>query len=61
MSPKTGRPPADGRTKDERITFRANSRDTEKIDYCCSKTGLSKSEVIRKGVDILYIQLKEKK
>lgn len=61
MSPRTGRPIKDGQRKEERITFRANEYDTEKIEFCSKKTGLSKSEVIRKGVDNLYCQLKNEK
>lgn len=60
MSPRTGRPPTDGDTKKERITFRANEQDSLKIEFCCAKTGLTKSEVIRKGVNILYNQIKNK-
>lgn len=61
MSPRTGRPIKDGQRKEERITFRATDKDSEKIEFCCRETGLSKSEVIRKGVDNLFEQLKKTK
>ena len=57
MSPRTGRPIKDGQRKEERITFRATEHDSSKIEFCCKETGLSKSEVIRLGVDNLYEQL----
>lgn len=42
------------------IHFRANKETVEKLDYVSEKTGMSKSEVIRKGIDNQYITLQEK-
>lgn len=61
LSPRTGRPFKDGKRKEDRITFRASEQDSSKIEFCCAETGLSKSEVIRKGVNNLYEQLKKGK
>lgn len=43
------------------IHFRANKETVEKLDYVSQKTGMSKSEVIRKGVDYQYGELTKKK
>lgn len=42
------------------IHFRANKETVEKLDYVSEKTGMSKSEVIRIGIDNQYNELKEK-
>lgn len=42
------------------IHFRANNETVEKLDYISEKTGMSKSEVIRKGIDSQYKVLQEK-
>lgn len=43
------------------VHFRANRETVEKLDYVSEKTGMSKSEVIRKGIDYQYEELKTKK
>ncbi len=55
MSPRTGRPTTD--PKNNWTGFRLSDNDIEKIDYCVSKTGYSKSEVVRYGIDKLYNEL----
>ncbi len=32
----------------------------QKLEKCCSKTGLSKADVIRKGIDLVYKEITEK-
>ncbi len=60
MSPVKGQ-----KVKDDPINklihFRANKETVEKLDYVSQKTGMSKSEVIRKGVDYQYGELTKKK
>lgn len=60
MSPVKGQ-----KVKDDPINklihFRANKETVEKLDYVSQKTGMSKSEVIRKGVDYQYDELTKKK
>ena len=41
------------------VHFRANKETRDKLDYVSEKTGKSKSEVIRKGIDIQYAELKK--
>lgn len=53
MSAKMGRPKTDN-PKDSTIRFRADDSIIEKLDSCCKMTGLSKSEVIRLGIEKVY-------
>lgn len=59
MSPRTGRPTDDPKTLSTRV--RLSEDDASKLEYCCEKTGLKKSEIIRKGIEEVYNKLKEKK
>lgn len=42
------------------IHLRVNNETIEKLDYVSAKTGKSKSEVIRNGIDLQYKKLKKK-
>lgn len=52
-----GRPTNDPKTLNTRI--RLSQVDTEKLEYCCKRTGKKKSEIIREGIDKVYIELKK--
>ena len=52
-----GRPTSDPKTLNTRI--RLSQIDTEKLEYCCKETGKKKSEIIREGIDKVYIELKK--
>lgn len=52
-----GRPTNDPKTLNTRI--RLSQTDTEKLEYCCNKTGRKKSEIIREGIDKVYTELKK--
>lgn len=61
MSPRTGRPTDDPKTK--RIEIRISVLDSIKLDYCCDTLKLSKAEVIREGINAVYqkaLELSEK-
>lgn len=58
MSPRTGRPTKDPKTKQMPIRF--SKTDIEKLEYCSKKTGKSQAEIVRIGVDKVYKELKEK-
>lgn len=58
MSPRTGRPTNDPKTKQMPIRF--SESDVAKLEYCSSKTGKSQAEIVRMGVDKVYRELKEK-
>lgn len=56
MSPK-GRPTDDPKVLNTRI--RLSQEDVDMLDYCVKKTGLTKSEIIRKGIKEVYNKLKK--
>lgn len=53
MSPRTGRPPKDEK-KDTRLQIRVDQSLLEKLDYCTEKTGKTRSEIVREGVEIVF-------
>ena len=59
MTPRTGRPTQE--RKGNRESFRFSDNDMEKIQYCMQATGMSKTDVIRKGVDLVYKEITNKK
>lgn len=49
-------------TKNNQYRLRMTDRELEKLEYCSKLTGLTKADVIRKGIDKVYdeVVLKEK-
>lgn len=60
MSPRNGRPPSDN-PKTNRKSYRLSDDDMEKLKICVSKTGMTETNVIRKGIDLVYKEVTEKK
>lgn len=59
MSPAYGRPPSkDPKRNDTRI--RLTDNEAEKLDFCARKTGMTKADVIRKGIDMVYAEVTKK-
>lgn len=58
MSPKLGSHYREN-PKDKLIQVRTDSETLEKLDYVSKNTGLSKSEVVRKGIEIQYEETKK--
>lgn len=56
MSPKTGRPTSDPKRNETRI--RLSDEELRKLNVCCEKTGMSKADVIRSGIDKVYEEVK---
>ena len=52
-----GRPTEDPKVLSTRI--RLSENDIVKLEYCTKKTGKKKSEIIREGIDKVYIDLKK--
>lgn len=50
---KLGRPKSNN-PRGERIGIRLTKEELEMLDYCCTKLQISKTEVIKKGVKIVY-------
>lgn len=59
MSPAHGRPPSkDPKRNDTRI--RLTDSEAQKLDYCSKMTGMTKADVIRKGIDMVYAEVTKK-
>ena len=58
MTPRTGRPTTD--RKGNWTGFRLSDKDIEKLDYCAKETGLSKAEIVRQGIDLVYQKVTKK-
>ena len=57
--PRTGRPTDDPKKLSTRI--RLSEEDIKKLEYCHEVLGLTKAEVIRQGIDIMYKKAQSKK
>lgn len=53
---KMGRPTTD--PKEKSLLVRLSGKDMEKLDFCSEKTGKSKAEIMRIGIDRVYNELK---
>lgn len=58
MSPRTGRPTSEPKNNQYRI--RLSDREVEMLDVCCKETGLSKSDIVRKGIEKIYKEVTKK-
>ena len=58
MTPRTGRPTNDPKLLSARI--RLSESDLEKLEFCAAKSGKTKAEIIREGIDKVYQELKSK-
>lgn len=56
MSPRTGRPPKDD-SRSNQYRLRMSDEELQKLEICCQQTGLSKADVIRKGIEKVYEEL----
>lgn len=59
MTSKIGRPTHE--RKEHRESFRLSDSDMKKIQYCMEETGMSKTDIIRRGVDLVYEEITNKK
>lgn len=58
MSPRTGRPTSEPKNNQYRI--RLSDKEVEMLEVCCEKTGLSKSDIVRKGIEKIYKEVTKK-
>lgn len=59
MTPAKGRPPSkDPKRNDTRI--RLTDSQAEKLELCSEITGMTKADVIRKGIDMVYAEVTKK-
>lgn len=59
MSPRNGRPPSDN-PKGHRKSYRLSDEDMRKLTICVEKTGMSATDVIRKGIELVYQSVTKK-
>lgn len=57
MSPRTGRPTTEPKTHETRI--RMSDSDVQMLEVCCKETGMTKADVIRQGIKLVYEGLKK--
>lgn len=60
MSPRNGRPPSNN-PKEHRKSYRLSDGDMQKLDICIKETGLTATDIIRKGIDLVYQEVTKKK
>ncbi len=60
MSPRTGRPKSEN-PKDIQLKIRADKQTIDDLDYCCEKTALTRSDVIRLGIKKVKQEVEQKK
>lgn len=58
LSPRTGRPTND--PKNGRVEIRISERESTMLEYCMKKTGMSKADILRKGIELVYKEVAEK-
>lgn len=58
MSPRTGRPTTN--PKKHKKEVRLSSEDIQKLDICTKATGMTETDVIRKGIDLVYQEVTKK-
>ncbi len=58
MSPKTGRPPKDI-TKNVSLGLRITKDTADKLQRCADALGISRTEVIEKGIDLVDAEIKK--
>lgn len=51
---KMGRPYTAESPKTNNYRIRMTDEELKKLEMCCEKTGLSKADVIRKGITLVY-------
>lgn len=59
MSPRTGRPKAEN-PKSTQIAVRLDNKTLDKLDFVARANSETRVETIRRGINTLYSELKEK-
>ncbi len=58
MSPRTGRPTEDPKSK--RFELRISERENEMLEFCIKETGMSRADIIRRGIELVYREITKK-
>jgi len=59
MSPRTGRPKSDN-PKDIQLKIRADKQTIDDLNFCCKESNLTRSDVIRLGIQKIKEDLENK-
>ena len=57
MSPRTGRPPKLGKPKSVSLQLRITQETSDKLQECANKLSATRTEVIEKGIDLVFEQV----
>lgn len=60
MSPRTGRPPKLGKPKSVSLQMRITQETAEKLQKCADALSVPRTEVVEKGIDLMYERIAEK-
>lgn len=60
MSPRTGRPKSEN-PKDIQLKIRADKQTIDDLEFCCEKKQLTKSDVIRLGIQKVKDEVRKEK
>lgn len=58
MSPRTGRPTEE--PKHNRKSYRLSNSDIEKLKFCMKQTSMNETDIIRKGINLVYSEVTKK-
>lgn len=59
MSPRTGRPTTN--PKENYTGIRLSDSELRKLKFCMEHTGMTKTDVIRKGIELVYQEINKNK
>jgi predicted DNA-binding protein len=59
MTPRVGRPKIEN-ARTMKVDTRLTEEEEEKLVYCCEVLGLTKAEVVRKGIEKVYNEILSK-
>lgn len=60
MSPRTGRPPVNGESRDEKLNIRLTKGEKSRIDKCAETLGISRTDTIMKGIGLVENEINKK-
>lgn len=59
MSPRTGRPPLQEKSRKEKLNIRLTKKEKKDIEYCSEKLNLSRTDTIMKGIALIKEELEK--
>ncbi len=59
MSPRTGRPTKEDQKKSVRMEIRMTEKKAEQLKSCAETLGISRAEVIERGIDLVEAEMKK--